>query len=292
MRGAAGWGASLLLLALAGCSRPGMEDRYAASAAAEAAAAADAAPAPMRAMSPPAPPPPPPPGSILQAPKGTFLAYEHDARVRLPGKDIGAHVAAVRDACQQARFGDCAVLEISQRGDPFPGGEIVVRTAPAGVEPLLRLAGDGGEISQRSTTAEDLAQQVADTRLTRARLENEHARLLEYQRRGDLKMADLLTLSRRLAEIESGLQVAGQDAAQQQRRIDTQRLTIRFEAVGVERNRSELGRAFSETGAIFTGSLAFMIRFVAGVLPPAIGVLVLLWIVRLWWRRRRTNAKA
>lgn len=290
MRRGFGWGAGLLLLVLAGCGRQADHGQGAAASddlAAAADAAAEAAPAPLRAMAPPAPPPPP-----LQAPAGTFLAYEHDARVRLPGKDIGPHVTAVRDACQQARFGDCAVLEISQRGDPYPGGEIVVRSAPAGVEPLLKLAGEGGEITLRSTRAEDLAQQVADTRLTQARLENEHARLLEYQRRGDLKMADLLTLSQRLAEIESGLQEARQDAAQQKRRIDTQRVTINFEAVGVERNRSELGRAFSETGQIFTGSLAFMIRFVAGVLPPAIGVLALLWVLRLWWRRRRAKAKA
>jgi len=232
----------------------------------------------------------PAPAKMLQAPEGTFLAYEHDARVQLPGADIPAHVAAVRDACQQARFGDCAVLDISERADPMPAGTITVRTAPAGVEPLLKLAGEGGEIASRQSSAEDLAQQVADTRLTQARLENEHARLLEYQRRGDLKVADLLALSQRLAEIESGLQVAGQQAAQQKRRIDTQRLTIEFSAVDTEQRRGELGQALSETGEIFTGSVAVVIRCIAGLLPPLIVGLVLLWIVRAWWRRRRKRA--
>lgn len=234
----------------------------------------------------------PAPAKALQAPEGTFLAYEHDVSVRLPGADIGKHVAAVRDACQQQRFGDCAVLEISEQGDPSPEGEITVRTAPAGVEPLVKLAGEGGEIASRSSSAEDLAQQVADTGRTRARLENEHARLLEYQRRGDLKMADLLTLSQRLAEIESGLQQAGQEAAQQKRRIDTQRLTISFSAVGTEQRRSELGQALSETGEIFTGSIAVVIRFIAGVLPPAILVALLVWVARLWWRRRKRRKLA
>lgn len=273
--------AGLLLVALAGCSRhPGAQSPAAAEAAADAAAAAADAAAPAPAA----------PAAVLQAPKGTFLAYEHDARVRMAGAQIPAHIDAVRNACLQARFGDCAVLDIAQRGGTFPGGSITVRTAPAGVEPLLRLAGEGGEIASRSTRAEDLAQQVADNRLTRARLENEHARLLEYQRRGDLKMADLLTISQRLAEIEGGLQVAQQDAAQQQRRIDTQRLEIMFEAIGTERSRSELGQAFAETGQIFSGSLGLMIRLIAGVLPPAILVAVLVWIARLWWRRRRKSA--
>lgn len=274
----------LLALALAGCSRhAGQSPEEAAAAAADAAMAGEES-ARFAAA------PPPAPAKMLAPPRGTFLAYEHDASVRLPGADIPAHLAAVRDACQEARFGDCAVLQITQRGDPYPGGEITVRTAPAGVEALLKLAGEGGEIAERSTNAEDLAQQVADTRLTQARLENEHARLLEYQRRGDLKVADLLTLSQRLAEIESGLQVARQDAAQQQRRIDTQRLTINFQAIGTEQRRSELGQAFSETGAIFTGSVAWVVRFIAGVLPPAILVLALLWVARAWWRRRRRRA--
>lgn len=276
----AGW---LLALALAGAGC----GRHAGGSPEEAAAAADAAAMAGEAAGLVAPAPPPAPAKMLAPPPGTFLAYEHDASVRLPGADIPAHIAAVRDACQQARFGDCAVLQIGQRGEPYPGGDITVRTAPAGVEPLLKLAGEGGDIASRSTRAEDLAQQVADTRLTRARLENEHARLLEYQRRGDLKMADLLTLSQRLAEIESGLQVAGQEAAQQQRRIDTQRLTINFEAIGTEQRRSELGQAFAETGAIFTGSVAWVVRFIASVLPPAILVLALLWVARAWWRRRR-----
>jgi hypothetical protein len=229
----------------------------------------------------------PAPAKALQAPEGTFLAYEHDVSVRLPGADIAKHVAAVRDACQQQRFGDCAVLHISEEGDPSPEGEITVRSAPAAVEPLIKLAGESGEIASRSSSAEDLAQQVADTGRTRARLENEHARLLEYQRRGDLKMADLLTLSQRLAEIEGGLQQASQEAAQQKRRIDTQRLTINFSAVGTEQRRSELGQALSETGEIFTGSVALLIRFIAGVLPPAILLAVLVWLARVWWRRKR-----
>lgn len=267
----------LLLLLLAGCAKHGDQPTQGASELDAVSVSGErfAAPAPAKA---------------LQAPEGTFLAYEHDVSVRLPGADISKQVAAVRDACQQQRFGDCAVLEMSEEGDPSPEGGITVRTAPAGVEPLVKLAGEGGEVASRSSSAEDLAQQVADTRLTQARLENEHARLLEYQRRGDLKMADLLTLSGRLAEIESGLQQAGQDAAQQRRRIDTQRLTISFSAIGTEQRRSELGQALSDTGEIFTGSVAVVIRFIAGVLPPAILVAVLLWVARGWWRRRRRKA--
>lgn len=282
-----------LAAALAGCARLEGDRAAAAEAAAMSAneaarelqAAADAGAA--SSLLAPAPSAPPLPSATVSAPEGTFLAYEHQARVRLPGASIPVHIAALRDACQQARFGDCAILDISQRGDPFPGGQVILRTAPAGVEALLRLAGEGGEIASRSTRAEDLAQQVADNRLTQARLENEHARLLEYQRRTDLKVADLLTISQRLADIEGSLQFARQQAAQQRHRIDTQRLTIDFEAIRAERSRSEIGKALADTGGIFSASLAMVIRVAAGLLPVAILAGLGLWLLRGWWRRRR-----
>ena len=144
-------------------------------------------------------------------------------------------------------------------------------------------------MTERSTQAEDLAQQVADTQLTQARLKNEHARLLEYQQRKDLAVADLLAISQRLSEIEAGLEQANREAAQQRRRIDTQKLTIQLESTSSQRNRSEIGRAFGEFGDIFTTSLAYLIRVAAGLLPVLIVGGFMLWLARAWWRRRRRH---
>jgi len=33
--------------------------------------------------------------------------------------------------------------------------------------------------------------------------------------------------------------------------------------------------------------VALVIRFIAGVLPPAILLAVLVWLARVWWRRKR-----
>jgi hypothetical protein len=121
------------------------------------------------------------------------------------------------------------------------------------------------------------------------RLKNEHARLVQYQQRSDLAVADLLTISQRLSEIEAGLQQADRDAAQQHRRIDTQLVTLDFESTNSQRNRSEIGRAFGDSGEIFTTSLAYMIRAAAGLLPLLIVGGFLLWCLRVWLRRRRAK---
>lgn len=224
----------------------------------------------------------------MASPEGAFLAYEHTLQLRLPGEQIAPRLKAVAQACQGGKFGDCAVLQLSQSGGDTASGAIEVRIAPQGVEPIIALASEQGEVTRRDTRAEDLAQQVADTRLTQARLKNEHARLGEYQQRRDLAVADLLTISQRLAEIEAGLQQADRDAAQQHRRIDTQKVTIQLESTSSQRNRSEIGRALGEFGDIFTTSLAYLIRIFAGLLPLLLVGGALLWGgLKLWRRRRR-----
>jgi len=224
----------------------------------------------------------------VASPEGAFLAYEHDIRIQLDAKRISERVKAVSEACQS-----CAVLQVGEEGGETRSGSIRVRIAPKGVEPIIALAGEGGDVASRNTHAEDLAQQVADTALTQARLQKEHAQLQAYQQRSDMKVADLLAVSQRMAEIEAGLEQANKEAAQQRRRIDTQLVSLHFEGPAGQRSRSEIGKAVSEFGSIFTTSIAFVIRAVAALLP--VGVVA--WAVgavgvALWRRRKRRKAAA
>lgn len=254
-----------LLLALAACAQSG--DR--AASADTGAVAAEAA---------------------IASPDGAFLAYEHDVQIQLDVAQIAPRIQQVAKACQSAKFGDCAVLQVDQRSGDQPSGEVKVRIAPKGTEPLIALAGDGGTLQSRNTRAEDLAQQVADTALTKARLEKEHARLLSYQDRKDLKIEDLMAITTRLSEIEAGVEQANKDSAQQRRRIDTQLVTLHFATTSGQRSRSEIGEALSESGSILSTSVAFLIRAAAALLPVAVLALIAGWGVRAWWRRRRRKA--
>lgn len=254
--------AGMLVLAVAGCSK----SEHAAEAGAGAAGA-------------------------VASPAGAALAYEHDIDIQLDAAAIGQRVKQIADACQAARFGDCAVLQVGQQGGEYPTGSIRVRIAPKGVEPLIGLAGQGGEVSSRNTHAEDLAEQVADTALTKARLQKEHERLLAYQDGKDIKMADLLVITQRLSEIEAGVEQANKDAAQQRRRIDTQLVTMQFHTPSGQRSRSEIGQALRESGTILTTSVAFVIRAVAALLPVTLVLWLFGWIgLKLWRRRQRRNA--
>ena len=227
------------------------------------------------------------PGAPARAPAGTSIAYEHSVEVRVPGNEIPQRIDAVQSACFSQKFGDCAVLNVEQRGGDFPRGSITVRIDPKGVEPLLGAASEGGDVISRTLRADDLEEAVTDNQLRRSRLEKERARLLEFQDKPDIKLEDMLKLSKRLSEVEAALDIAQQQHAQQRRRIDTNRLTIEFETTRTEAGRSDIGDAFRDSGRVFAASIAFMIRALAAAVP----VVLLLGLVVLLVRRLRRRSR-
>lgn len=225
-------------------------------------------------------------------PLQAMLAYEHRAVVELSAERIAAQATAVQKACSNGKFGACVVLGVTQRGGESPEAEIEMRAVPEAIEPLVAMAGVGGELGSRSTQAQDLAQAVADNRLTEQRLRNEHTRLLELQTRPGIKVEDLMSLSERMAQLEAQLAATTQEGAQQQRRIQTQKLTIVLTMPGSQQGGSQIGEAIDDFAEIFASVVAVMIRLLAGLLPVAVVGGVAWWLFNLRKRRRSAASKA
>lgn len=240
----------------------------------------------------PAAAPPQGGGSEGKADLGVLLAYEHRVRIRMSGDKIAARARSVQDACASAKFGACAVLGMNQSGGDEPSASLQLRVVPQGVEPLIAMAGKGEQIAERGIQAEDLAVAVRDNSMRQDRLRREHARLLEFQERRDLKMADVLTLSQRIAEIESQLQGAEQEAAQHQRRISTQLIHFDFATTATQESTGEIGQALREFGGIVAGVVAFLIRAAAVLLPLGLVGGAALWLLLKLWRARRRRKAA
>lgn len=258
---------ALLLVTVAGCAKT---DGYS-----QADAAAEAAPAGLTGQA--------------NAP-GNFLAYSHEATVRLEAAAIAERVAAVRTACMEGRHGTCTVLGEEQSSGQWPGGKLQLRAEPKAIEPLVAMAAQGGELSQRATEAEDLADAVRDNGLRQQRLRIQHERLSEFLARRDIKAEDLIALSNQLAQIETELQASEQEAAQQQRRLSTNLLTLRFESSQVTAESSELGEALRDSLSVLDASVAVLVTVVVATLPFLLVLLAVGWAVRALLRRRRRAA--
>ena len=213
---------------------------------------------------------------------GAQLAYEHELSLSLPAALLAPRMQATREACESARFGACNILGIKEDSS---GGEIVLRIAPAGVEPMVAMAAEGGKLGQRITTAEDLADAVADVRRRQERLLAQQQRLDELAKRKDITVGDLITLSKEQASIENELQELAQAAAGQQRRLDTNRVTLNFRASDGSQQQSRFSRMFSNLGDNLVNGTADALERVSYVLPFVILAFLVLWLWVWLWRK-------
>lgn len=218
---------------------------------------------------------------------GSSLAYEHQVGIRLASERIDAQLAATRDACTQERFGQCDLIAIEQSGDSqMRNAHLVVRIVPGGVEKLVALAAEGGQLQSRRTQAEDLAQAVSDNQQLRERLEREYQTLQGFQGRKDMSVSDLLALAKATAEVEQQLQSARQDSAQQQRRIATNLLTLDFSSEYQATGRwARIGKAFGNSLDELTDGTVSAIQVAAFGLPLLVVLLVAGLILRWLWRK-------
>lgn len=222
-----------------------------------------------------------------------MLAYEHDVEIRLDAERIPQKVQAVRAACESSKFGACLILEVRQSGGRYAEGSLTLRAEPKAIEPLIAAAGEGGDIGDRRTHAEDLAVAVRDNTMLQDRLRKQQVRLLEFQERSDLKVAEMIALAEQIAQVESQLEAAEREGANHKRRIETQLLTLSFSPSASEEQRSEIAAAFRDSGDVMAASAGAMIRIVAGLIPVAIAFAFAFWLLRrLWrWRRRKKTTE-
>lgn len=227
-------------------------------------------------------------GAALQGERnkaGSFLAYEHRIGIELPAEHIGERLGATREACLDERFGACSLIAAEQSSTRSARGELTLRIVPDGVGPLTAFAAEGGELTHRTTRAEDLAQAVADNRRQTEQLQRQQQTLQQYQARDDLAVADLLALARELAALEVQLQALDQDAAQQQRRLDTNLLTLSFSSPHQRSRLGVIGDASERLLDNLAEGTAGVIEFVGYGLPFLVILFPLALLLRWLWRR-------
>jgi hypothetical protein len=208
---------------------------------------------------------------------GAKLAYEHHLRIALPQQQIAPRMAAVREACTSARFGACNVLSFDE-GDE--GDSLTLRVVPAGVEPLSSMASQNGKLASRRTQAEDLADAVDDNAQKLKQLEAYSAQVEQLAQRKDLSTADLIALAHERAQVQVDRENLQNVAAQQQRRIDTNVLTLEF----TDASRGHpLGLSLSACiDQLYDGTSDALSMFAYGV--PFLPLLLLAFPLALLWR--------
>jgi hypothetical protein len=221
------------------------------------------------------------------APRSESLAYEHTVSVELSKELLPTRMQELQSACNSNKELACSLLDFStSRNQEVPSGSIRMRLAPTGVNSMIEMAGMGGEVTSRNTHAEDLAEPIADTERQLALLTTHRDRLAEFMKSKDIKVEQLITVSRELASAQSQIDQLGTQRANLRRRVDTELLTINLslprQAYAAE--QSPVRDAFRSFGSNLRDALADVIQFVAALLPWLVVVLPGLVLLRLFWR--------
>lgn len=216
----------------------------------------------------------------------SMLAYSHSVKIELPSDAIAPRIDALHSACRDARFGACSILTIEQRDGEYASGEIEMRIAPAGVEPMVKLAAESSAIASRTLNAEDLAQAVADTALQTDTLTRQREKFIELLARKDLSVSDSITLAREISALDAGLAAAARDAAQQTLRLETNVLNLSFSPPPRPSGfGARLKMIFSDLDDQLLQVLDFIVETLLYLLPLALLLFPLALLWRAMWRR-------
>lgn len=215
------------------------------------------------------------------------LAYEHTISIETSKEELPTRLREIESACRADQASGCTILDVSSHAqDDLPTGSIRMRLAPAGVEPIVAVASKDGKVIGRSTHAEDLAEPIADTERQLALLTLHRDRLTELMKSKDIKIDQLITVSRELASVQSQLDSLGSQRANLRRRVDTELLTIQLSLPRYDyaANNSPVTDAFRSFGAEFREAIGSVIRFLAILLPWLVIILPGIFLLRLFWR--------
>nr|WP_070961095.1 DUF4349 domain-containing protein [Hyphomonas sp. Mor2] len=231
-----------------------------------------------------------------------YIAYRHRLGLTLPKGEVDPLIAAHAEACLQAGPATCIVANTNVQSEDadYAYGSLTIRATPTWLETFMGgvesdTAKLGGEVTQRSTSAEDLTRQIVDTG---ARLEAQktlQTRLLNLLERRDGELGELLQIERELARVTGQIESIEAQLKTLQLRVRMSYLDVNYQTKipafsGSREN--PLGEAFGSFFYNLSDAIAAVITAFAFGLPWILLIALFLWIwLKLIWPRLRGKKK-
>ncbi len=232
-----------------------------------------------------------------------YIAYRHSLGLTLPKGQVDPMMAAHTDACRSAGTATCIVVNsnVYSQDEDYASGNLSIRATPAWIETFMgSVESDaqksGGEVTQRSTSAEDLTRQIIDTG---ARLEAQktlQSRLLNLLERRDGELGELLQIERELARVTGQIESIEAQLKTLRLRVSMSYLDVNYQTKVPAFSGSRenpLGEAFGDFFYNLSGAIAAVITAFAVGLPwiMLIGLFLWIWLKLIWPRLRGKKKK-
>lgn len=221
------------------------------------------------------------------------LAYEHEWLLEVPGSAIPSLLADAQAACVEQRHGPCLLISARQSSEGYEPGSITVRIEPKAGTAWLKGLTDGGRVLSSKTTTTDLSQPISDTARNLELLRSHRDTLAGLYKRGDLVVADLITLSREIASASNEIEAAERSGAELRQRVETHLITVslRRPVSEIESESSNFGDSLDMLWDESLEGVLGAVVILAYLVPVLLLLFPLLLIARWIWRRTAPRAR-
>ncbi|GJJ03730.1 hypothetical protein RugamoR64_42680 [Duganella rhizosphaerae] len=215
-----------------------------------------------------------------------FLAYQHAVTIDTGENQIKPLLERLTGACQADRENGCTLLKSSLGGGRREDAFLRVRAKPAGINKLLALAAAGGELARQETSVEDLARPVSDSAKRLEMLRVYQQRLTELERKPGIDADALIKLAREQASVQAELEQASGENAHLMARINLDLLDIHIQSGSRLSFWSPIQRSLSDFNGNLSSGIASTLTGLAYLLPWSLILALIWWLARKLWRRR------
>lgn len=179
-------------------------------------------------------------------------------------------------------------IEKSQTSENY--AQIVLRIKSERLNAFLDGLSEVGQVNGTQVTSDDVSLSYYDTTLRKETLENEYKRLNELLNSAD-NISDILTINKRLAEIESELQRLQNKLNSYDSLIEYSRLTITIYQKGEEPKKATFGDkvsdAYGVSGKIAEGFGIFLIAVLPYLAVGAILAVAIIFITKMAKKKKQ-----
>ncbi len=227
-----------------------------------------------------------------------FIAYNHSLGMVLPKGGVDPMMKAHVDACQSVGTATCIVINsnINSEDADYASGYLSIRATPEWIETFMSgldeaAANAGGEISERSTSAEDLTRQILDTGARLDAQKTLQARLLELLERRDGELGELLQIEREYANVTGRIESIEAQLKTLRLRVSMSSLDISYRTKVPPfsaTRENPLAEAFGDFFYNLSYAIGSVITAFAVGLPwlALIGLFLWIWLKLIWPRIR------
>lgn len=231
-----------------------------------------------------------------------YIAYSHNLGLTLPKGGVEPMMATHTEACRAAGPATCIVINsnVYSQEEDYASGNLSLRATPDWIEAFMAgvesdATDAGGEITQRSTRAEDLTRQIIDTGARLDAQKTLQGRLLNLLERRDGELGELLQIERELARVTGDIESIEAQLKTLRLRVSMSSLDLNYQTKVPAFSGSRenpLGEAFGDFFYNLSAAIAAVITAFAVGLPWILLLALFLWIwLKLIWPRLRGNKK-